>query len=156
MELFEKYKVLSKTEILSRCEVMYENYCKVLHIEALTMTDMVNKLVIPSIVEYEELLARTAERKEKMKTSVSTSMESSILSRISSLADSMYKALGDLEESIMKADDFDNIRERALYCREEVYTAMATLRNIVDELELIVSKKCWAYPSYGDLLYSVR
>ncbi len=156
VELFEKYKVLSKTEILSRCEVMYENYCKVLHIEALTMTDMVNKLVIPSIVEYEELLARTAERKEKMKTSVSTSMESSILSRISSLADSMYKALGDLEESIMKADDFENIREKALYYRKEVYSAMACLRKVVDELELIVAKKCWAYPSYGDLLYSVR
>ncbi len=43
VELFNKHKIFSSEELFSRSEVMYENYCKVLHIEALTMLDMAKK-----------------------------------------------------------------------------------------------------------------
>lgn len=46
--LFNKYGVLSPTELKAREEVKYENYGKVINIEALTMIDMATKQIIPA------------------------------------------------------------------------------------------------------------
>ena len=40
--------------------------------------------------------------------------------------------------------------------RDEVLPSMSALRAAVDEAETLTASDCWPYPTYGDLLFSVR
>ncbi len=154
IQLFTKHKVYTKTEMHSRYEILLENYCKTLHIEALTMLDMVKKFVIPSVVNYQSDLADTVLKKKSI-TGVTSGLEEAMLSKISRLSDSLYKKLEDLESAVLQLKDFTDSLEMAKFCREGVFMKMQTLRGVVDELEALAGKKYWALPTYGEILYSV-
>ena len=155
--LFTKHKVFSETEMYSRCNILLENYCKILNIEALTMIDMVNKYILPSALGYEDELSRIAAEKRAVDPSIPCAMETKRLSRIAALTDCVYGRLEVLEKAVaeVKLGEKDLFEEAREY-REKVFTAMAELRACVDELELIVSKKHWMLPTYDDILYSVK
>ncbi len=154
IQLFTKHKVYTKTEMHSRYEILLENYCKTLHIEALTMLDIVKKFVIPSVVNYQSDLADTVLKKKSI-TGVTSGLEEAMLSKISRLSDSLYKKLEDLESAVLQLKDFTDSLEMAKFCREGVFMKMQTLRGVVDELEALAGKKYWALPTYGEILYSV-
>lgn len=154
IQLFTKHKVYTKTEMHSRYEILLENYCKTLHIEALTMLDMVKKFVIPSVVNYQSDLADTVLKKKSI-TGVTSGLEEAMLSKISRVSDSLYKKLEDLESAVLQLKDFTDSLEMAKFCREGVFMKMQTLRGVVDELEALAGKKYWALPTYGEILYSV-
>lgn len=154
IQLFTNHKVYTKTEMHSRYEILLENYCKTLHIEALTMLDMVKKFVIPSVVNYQSDLADTVLKKKSI-TGVTSGLEEAMLSKISRLSDSLYKKLEDLESAVLQLKDFTDSLEMAKFCREGVFMKMQTLRGVVDELEALAGKKYWALPTYGEILYSV-
>ena len=40
--------------------------------------------------------------------------------------------------------------------RDEVLPSMSALRAAADEAETLTASDCWPYPTYGDLLFSVR
>ncbi|MDD6261615.1 MAG: glutamine synthetase III [Clostridiales bacterium] len=155
--LFTKHRVFSETEMYSRCNILLENYCKILNIEALTMIDMVNKYILPSALGYEDELSRIAAEKRAVDPSIPCAMETKRLSRIAALTDCVYGRLEVLENAVaeVKLGEKDLFEEAREY-REKVFTAMAELRACVDELELIVSKKHWMLPTYDDILYSVK
>jgi glutamine synthetase len=52
VDLFTKYHIFTKEEIDSRYEIYLENYAKTIHIEALTMIDMVKRDFTPSLFKY--------------------------------------------------------------------------------------------------------
>jgi len=62
IELFAEHQVFSKTELQSRYEIFMEAYCKTLHIEALTMVDMVKGSIFPACIDYQNDLAKLLER----------------------------------------------------------------------------------------------
>ena len=153
IELFEKHKVFTKTEVVSRTEIMLENYSKTIHIEALTMIDMIKKNVIPSVVGYEnELVSLVAGKKA---IGVSDDMESCILDKLSKLASSMYAKLNTLEDVVVGADTCKDEQELAVYSKEKIFESMQELRVVVDEIETIVAADYWTLPTYGEMLYSV-
>ena len=59
IELFTRHGVFTENEIRSRYEILLENYCKTIHIEALTMIDMVKKSIIPAAIRYQKDIADT-------------------------------------------------------------------------------------------------
>ncbi len=155
-QLFLKHKVFSKSEIHSRYEILLENYAKSLHIEALTMIDMAKKEVSASVLEYQKLLAKTLSVKKSLGDAFDTTLETKLLEKVSGLGKSLYEKCGALEAAVLKAKDVKDSLESAGYYRETVYAAMCELRAVVDELETVISAKYWAYPTYGEILYSVR
>jgi glutamine synthetase len=155
IELFERHKVLSETEIHSRFEVNLENYCKTIHIEALTMVDMVSREIIPACVAYQNDLSKLLERKKALGEFDAT-VEKELLERISKLATCIAKKLATLEDELLEAKKEDQeILEQATFYRNKVFVGMTELRMVVDELETLVAMKYWPYPTYGQLLYSV-
>lgn len=154
IQLFTKHKVYTETEMHSRYEILLENYCKTLHIEALTMLDMVKKFVIPAVVNYQSDLADTVLKKKSI-TGVTSGLEEAMLSKISRLSDNLYKKLEDLESAVLQLKDFTDSLEMAKFCREGIFMKMQTLRGVVDELEALAGKKYWPLPTYGEILYSV-
>lgn len=153
IKLFTKHKIFTETEIRSRCEIMLDNYCKVLQIEALTMLDMVRKEILPAVLSYIKELSETALNKKQL--SLSIELEETLIARLSSLAGCINKKTEHLDICLIETKNHTTVEECANYFQNSVLTAMAELRAVVDELEVITAKKYWPYPTYGDLLFSV-
>ena len=156
VELFEKHGIFTAAELRSRSEIMLDNYNKTLHIEALTMIDMTKKSILPSVIEYQGMLADTAASKKAVSEHLSTEVEEKLLDTVSKLSACLYADLEALEKAIIRANDLPDGIEKAHFYREEVFSRMAALRGVADELELTVGEEYWAFPTYSDILYSVK
>jgi len=156
VEMFTRHNVFTEHEIHSRYEILLENYSKNINIEALTMIDMVNKQVIPAVLEYQYELAELIARKKAVNVDIVTSTEEKLLNKIAKLSDCLSKRLEYLSEQTVAVREIKDNLELAKAYREKVYTAMNELRMIVDQLELIVSSKHWKIPSYAEILNSVN
>ena len=154
LEVFSVHKVFSETELRSRHEILVEGYCKTIHIEALTMLDMVKTEIIPACIDYQndmtELLAR-----KKASGDYDTSLESHMLSSIAKLSSVLLDKLITLENALLLTKEKNDLLPRAVLYRDSVYAAQAELRSVVDELETLVAKKHWPFPTYAQLLNSV-
>ncbi len=150
--LFEKFGIFNRTELHSRQEVLYEQYSKVVNIEALTMIDMATKQYIPSVIKYTRELAETvlAVREAGADASVQTDM----LTEISGLLKETKDALEALKLSQAKELTLEG-KERAFFCKDVLMRDMDALRMPVDKLEMLVDKEFWPVPSYGDLTFEV-
>ena len=155
IDVFTKHGVFTETEIRSRYEILMEIYCKTIHIEALTMVDLVNEEIIPACVNYQNDLTKLLQRKKSC-GDFSCVLEEKVLLKVSSLSETLVKRLEKLETVLLKTDEEHDIFTHAKFFRTEVFAAMNELRLAVDELETRVSRKHWPLPSYGELLYSVN
>ena len=151
--LFDKYGVLSPTELKAREEVKYENYAKVIHIEALTMIDMAAKQIIPAVIKYTKSLADTVIAVKEAGSDASVQADS--LAEISELLKAAKAALVTLKEVTAQASEEEEGKVQARFYNDVVFKAMGELRAPVDQLELIVDKEAWPMPSYGDLMFEV-
>jgi glutamine synthetase len=155
IRLFSRHKVYSKSEMHSRYEIMLENYCKTINIEALTMIDMTYKNIIPAAIAYQNELAGLIEKKSGLGCKASTVLEEAQLSRLAKLSEPLYMRLTALSEAAAAAKQITDSLKAAKAHRERVFTALNELRMTIDEIELIMSKKHWDIPTYVDILYSV-
>ncbi len=154
--LFERQGVFRESELTARHEIYLENYCKTVHIEALAMVDMVKRGILPAAIKFQGMLADVIAKKTAISKSVETETEEQILLRLSKLTSSMYKKLGDLEGATLDAHAEDDIESTSRVCHDKVFGEMTALRTIVDEVETIVAEEYWPYPTYAEILYSVR
>ncbi len=154
-EVFARHNVFTETEIHSRYEILLENYCKTLHIEALTMIDMIKKDIIPASISYQNEIAELLERKKSL-GNYPAYAEESIMTKLSGLTSSLYKALMELENAILDTKSYSDSLSLSHYYRETIFSNMTELRLVVDELETLVAKKYWTLPTYADILYSVN
>jgi len=155
--LFSRHGVFSAEEMHARCDIMLENYSKIVNIEALTLIEMVEKDVYPAVLEYENTLCDAILAKKSTGLPVSVKTESDLLCRISALGDALYEKLGTLKAAeAAAAEKRDDTLALALHYRKSVVAAMEALRYVSDELETAIPSEIWPYPSYGDLLFSVK
>ena len=154
VDLFTKHHVFSEGEIHSRCEILMENYCKTLHIEALTMADIVRGHIIPACIAYQSELAALLAYKKPWKE-YDTSLEGHLLGRISKLSGCMLKKMQNLEGLIIQSKEEQDFPGCVVFYRDKLFPAMSELRLVVDELETLVAKKHWPLPGYAEMLYSV-
>ena len=155
VELFTKHKIFTKEEVYSRCDIMLENYCKVLNIEALTMIGMARKDILPAVLSYIRDLTETAGAKKALSADLLCEPEQTMVAKLSSLAKSLYKKIDGLEQALLGTKNYSDPCESAEYYKSSVLTAMSELREVADELETVTAEKYWPLPTYGDLLFSV-
>jgi glutamine synthetase len=153
IDLFTKHKVFSETEMYSRYDIMLENYCKLVNIEALTALDMVKKDILPAVSGYTKELADTALLKREF--SANAIYEEDTIRTVSELAAKAYELVGVLEKSCADAEAISDILDRANCYKNSVLVAMLELRENIDKLETVTATGYWPYPSYSELLFSV-
>ncbi len=156
IEVFTKHEVFTKTEIMSRYDILLENYYKVINIEALTMISMVKNDIMAAGLEYEYTLAETLNAKAATGMKLSTKVEEKKLTQASELVEAISDRLETLEADVEKASSMEDCLELATFHREAIFEDMNALREVVDALEVLVPSEMWPYPTYGDLLYSVK
>ena len=148
--------VFSMAELNSRCEIMLENYCKQVRIEANTMIDMALRQILPAVTLYAEKMAESVSAKRSAAGGLTCSYETQVIGKLSALADQIYERAGALEAAILKLDDAANIIEEGEAIRDTLLPKMGELRAAADEAETMVASSYWPYPTYGDLLFGVR
>ena len=151
--LFTKHKIFTATEMHSRYEILLENYCKSLNIEAQTMTDMIRKKILPAVSAYERELCETALRKKDL--ALPAGQETKTAAAISKFADCLYEQTERLEEALLKAKELDDTKAQADYYRDSILPLMAEARSSADMLELRTGEKYWPFPTYEKLLFYV-
>ena len=155
VKLFAEHKVLSETELRSRYEIMLENYSKTIHIEGLTMVDMVNKDILPAISRYIGELSDSLYKRCAVLPDTNGGFEKSRIADLASYEKSIYEKVKELEEALVSSEKEDSLAT-AVYHRKVIFSAMQSLRADVDMAERITSAAAWPYPSYGELLFGVR
>lgn len=151
--LFEKYKVFTKTELESRQEIQYENYAKVLNIEAKTMIDIANKLIVPSVIRFITELANSVNAVKTVNADIEIDVQLSLLKECSDLLKQVKDNLSKLEDLCKLANSKKSNKERAKVYSDKVSLAMQNLREPVDKLENLVDKRMWPLPSYLELMF---
>ena len=157
VDLFVKNKICSADEIRARYEIELESYSKQINIEALTMIDMAKKNILPAVTSYVRDLTDTALAKKALSDAIPTSVEEDLITSLSNKLVCFSKKTAELEEAVIKASDYsdDNLKY-AKYYRETVFALMQELRAVGDAMETETASEYWPYPSYGDLLFSVK
>ena len=155
IDVFTRHHVFTETEIHSRYEILLENYSKTLHIEALTMIDMVKKDIIPACISYQNELLQLLNYKKSYKE-FECRLEESLIDKLSKLSTCLIQKLDTLEVAMLETKADKDALCLAKFYRNRVFGAMFELRMIIDELETLVAKKYWPYPTYAEILYSVN
>ena len=153
IKLFEKFHIFTEAELRSRAEVLYETYAKTVNIEALTMLDMANKQIIPAVMRFCKSLADTTLVIKDAGGDASVS--AGLLKTLTAKLTEMKNAALHLQEVESKASAMPQGKAQAFYYYEEVMVAMNDLRKPADELEKLVDKEYWPFPTYADLLFEV-
>ena len=156
IRLFTTHKVFSTEEIGARHEIMAENYCQVILIEASTMLVMVRRDILPGVSSYIRELAETAAAKRALSQVVDCTYEEDLTGELSTLTAMTFGRVKELEAAVAGFQEQKTWDEKAAYCHDAVFSAMYALRLAVDEMETLTAAQFWPYPTYGELLFSVK
>ena len=154
--LFTKHGIFTKEELFSRYEIWLENYYKTINIESNTLAEMIQKQVIPSVYTYVEKLADTAAAKKSVVADVSVASEVALISKLSTLADTMATDLETLKADTAKAlASSDDVLACSKAYQRTVLEDMEALRKSADEAEALIPDELLPYPTYDELLFSI-
>ena len=155
VKLFETFHVFTRAELESRAEVEYDSYSKIINIEAMAMVNIASKQIIPAVVKYTTQIASSLTAVRTACEEADVSVQKELLLETSDKLSEMKVALAALKDILAKASAIKDNKEKAFAYLHEVCPAMAALRKPADELEMLVDKELWPFPSYGDLVFEV-
>ena len=156
LELFARHRIYTAEEARSRYEILLDNYCKILNIEAMTMIDMVRREILPAVSRYSGKVADAALKKKSLGIDACTGYEEKLVGKLSSLTSAIDSRCDALETALYEIKASDDLYRLACGYRDRVFIAMQELRAAVDEAESVTDARAWPFPTYGDLLFGVR
>lgn len=156
VKLFEKHGVLNRTELEARRDIVLENYIKTINIEALTALEMAKRQILPAGITFASRLADSINSVKATGIEVLTSAQGELLQEVSSALASLKKNINALEKAQAEAEKMHgDVYKQAQFYRDSVFAAINTLRIDADNLETMVDKNLWPFPTYADLLFNL-
>lgn len=156
VKMLTSHGVFANAELKSRCDIMLENYCKTVIIEASTMVDMAKTEIAPAVDAYTMELASIISAKKAVDATLACNYEHGLVRKLSTLTDRIAIKTEALENALVELHSVEDIISEANMIRDIVLVKMGELRLACDEAETVTAKKYWPFPSYGDLLFSVK
>ena len=156
VEMLTSHKVFTETELKSRCEIMLDNYCKTVVIEANTMVDMARKQILPAVEAYVKEVSKTAVAKKQFAPDASCEYEKKTVTKLSLLMEQILDKTETLEDEIMKLKFISDVKQESYAIRDSILPKMGELRAVADEAEMLTADKYWPFPTYGELLFGVK
>ena len=136
----------------SRSEIHHEEYSKTVNIEALTTYDIALREIYPACVKYASAVADNISKLRSVSASVNTHSQEEILEKVNSLSNDLYSECRILDITIKEAQSLSGSLQSHYY-RTDVLPRMEEVRRISDELELVVGREYWPFPTYSDILF---
>ena len=156
VEMLTSLGVYTEVELRSRYEIMLENYCKTVCIEAQTMSDMARKQILPAVSHYAATVARDAADKNAFTGENSCGYEAKLVKRLTAVTETIDARVDALDSAIARFKTICDVTEGANFIRDEMISRMTVLRSAADEAETLTAESAWPFPTYGDLMFSVR
>ena len=156
VKMLTAHGVFSEAELNSRCEIMLENYCKSVIIEAKTMTDMAKTMISPAVETFTADIAKAAGVKKAISADISCKYETELVIKLSLLLDEISEKTDMLESALMDLDKAKDTIEESEMIRDTILPKMCELRVPCDEAEVLTAKRYWPFPTYADLLFGTK
>ena len=156
MDMLISHGVFTEAELKSRYEIMLENYCKTIVIEANTMVNMAKTQIVPAIEAYAADTAKAAASKKTLDSTLVCGYETGVVRKLSALADLIASKAEELETALISLDKAEDIGAKSVMIRDTVLGLMSELRIPCDEAETITAKNYWPMPTYADLLFGIK
>ena len=156
VDMLTSHKVFSVDELHSRCEIMLENYCKTIIIETNTMIEMAKTQILPAIRHFTADTASDICAKQALDESIACGYEKKLVGKLSILSESIAERTEALESAVISLHGAKDIIAESAMIRDNILPKMSELRIACDEAETLTEKSYWPYPTYGDILFSVK
>ncbi|MDD6194510.1 MAG: glutamine synthetase III [Lachnospiraceae bacterium] len=154
VKLFTKHGIFTESEIDSRYEILLENYSKTIHIEALTLLDMLKHDFLPAVSKFSDKVSKEAMQKKSIDESLSVASEKKLLQLCSESMDKLYDMAEELAADVTKAESMEEL-DQARFYHDEILVKMEDIRAIADKVEEYIPSELMPYPSYSDMLFYV-
>ena len=154
LELVDGIGMLSEQESLARYNAYAERYVKQLTIESRTLIDIVNKNILPSALKFANLLADHIEKNSKYGKAFIKEQEE-LLKDVLSNVTALRKETKSLEKEIARVSNEEDLPKQTDLAKEKLVSGLEALRVPCDNLEKIIDKDLWKFPTYTDLLFKL-
>jgi glutamine synthetase len=148
--LLDKYKILNGREIHARYEVFLENYNKTINVEGQLMVLMANRYIVPAALEYQKRIGQSVTAVKQ--AGGSTAQGKKLLGQYTKLVD-RFKVQADALAAALDHTSNGSAEKHAKYMRDKVVPAMAKLRTVGDEIEVLTPHEIWPLPTYREMLF---
>ena len=152
VELFARHHIFTKSELVSRYEILEENYAKTMNIEVLTMIELTKRDIIPAVSAFTSDMSAAVLNKKSVSDKIPCDAEEAIIEKASELLCKIYERTGVLEELVKEIAPLKE-SELSMAYANKIIPAMADLREVIDKAETIVGADYWPYPTYGEMLF---
>ena len=154
LELVDGIGMLSEQESLARYNAYAERYVKQISIESRTLIDIVNKNILPSALKFANLLADHIEKNSKYGKAFIKEQEE-LLKDVLSNVTALRKETKSLEKEIARVSNEEDLPKQTDLAKEKLVSGLESLRVPCDNLEKIIDKDLWKFPTYTDLLFKL-
>lgn len=155
--MFKTTGVLSQAELLSRCEVKWENYTLKIQIESRVLGDLVINHILPAAKRYQTMLLQNVLSVKQVfpeeEVSKLNEQDYIIIRRIEKHVAAIIEKVEQMKNARKHANHIDNQRDRAIAYHDNVMPLMEQIRDHVDHLELVVDDELWTLPKYREMLF---
>jgi glutamine synthetase len=148
-QMFQKYGVLSATEVDARVDVLFETYNHVMGIEARTLLQMVETLVLPAAVRYQTELASSLAATEAV--GVQCPATGGRLHDLVDTATRLETTIGEIRDAIAHEGETPDVHARCI--QDRIIPLMEKARECCDSIESSVPADIWPLPTYTDMLF---
>ena len=156
IEMLVRQRVFTQSELEARYHTKLEQFIKQLQIEAGTMMHMVDILVIPAAIAYQERLVNTIKGLKELEKSLGEldfDIEVELLKKITRLINQVGGKSKELAAVLARTEGMEDLSKCAKFMADHVRPLMEEIRKPVDELEVIVDDELWPLPRYAEMLF---
>ena len=154
IDVFVKQGVYTEKEVIARANISLENYIKAINIEALTMLEMARQDIYPSVNGYIAELCSVIASKQTVSSKIRCEADITLAEKLSTMNEAMANAMKKLETDLSEMPAA--IGPASQKMAHVVVPDMEAVRALADSMEKLTSSDYWPYPSYTDMLYSIR
>ena len=154
IDVFVRQGVYTEKEVIARANIQLETYVKVINVEALTMAEMAKQDIYPCVNGYIAEVCSVVGAKRAISDKAVCNYDVSLIEQLSRMNDAMMEAVKKLERDLseMPAGEEASAQKMA----HIIVPDMEEVRRLADGMEKLCSADYWPYPTYTDLLYSVK
>ena len=154
IDVFVKQGVYTEKEVIARANISLENYIKAINIEALTMLEMARQDIYPSVNGYIAELCSVIASKQTVSSKIRCEADIALAEKLSTMNEAMMDAMKKLETDLSEMPAA--IGPASQKMAHVVVPDMEAVRALADSMEKLTSSDYWPYPSYTDMLYSIK
>ena len=154
IDVFVHQGVYTEKEVIARANIQLENYVKSIRIEALTMIEMARQDIYPTVNGYLAELCGSIEAKRAVSAKLPVGEDTKLAEKLATMNDAMMAAVAKLERDLSEMPEGEQPASQKM--AHVVLPDMEQVRSLADGMEKLCSSDYWPYPTYTDILYSVK